>query len=82
MKVQDLPETQLWRVDATRAIIDCADGSAAALERCQAVLDQLDKEALSKGAAHARITAALSLVENNPDAAAALIGRSRCRRDG
>lgn len=72
------PPGQAWRVPATRAIIDCADGEH---DSCIAAFDELDGKAPVDGLLHARATAAMlvddadvvsELLPEHPSAASAL----------
>jgi len=72
------PPGQAWRVPATRAIIDCADGEH---EVCLGSFDELEGKAPADGLLHARATAAMlvddadvveQLLPEHPNAASAL----------
>ncbi|HJN75432.1 MAG TPA: hypothetical protein QGF58_16000 [Myxococcota bacterium] len=72
------PPGQAWRVPATRAIIDCADGEH---DTCLATFEDLDGKAPADGLLHARATAAMlvddaevvtELLPEHPSAASAL----------
>ncbi len=72
------PPGQAWRVMATRAIIDCADGET---DACLSGFTELDGKAPADGLLHARATAAMlvddgdvvaELLPDHPNAASAL----------
>lgn len=72
------PPGQAWRVPATRAIIDCADGEH---DTCLTSFDELEGKAPADGLLHARATAAMlvddsdvvsQLLPEHPNAASAL----------
>lgn len=64
------PAGQFWRVQATRAMTKCAEGSTA---ECTALLDAVQSAAPSDGYADARATAAVLLAEKDADGARALL---------
>ena len=68
--IQFPPDGQAWRIDATRALIACAEGEA---EECGKTLDRL-RGAPQAGAESARATAATLLAENDAFAAREIVG--------
>ncbi|MFT5586435.1 MAG: tetratricopeptide (TPR) repeat protein [Cognaticolwellia sp.] len=66
------PPGQAWRVRATRAILDCAEGAEDEYAACKAGFTELDGLAPADGLIHARATAA-SLIDD-PQVAVEILG--------
>jgi hypothetical protein len=71
--VQFAPDGQAWRVDATRALIACAEGEA---DLCGSILDKM-RGAPPAGAESARATAATLLAEHDAFDAREIVGDLR-----
>jgi len=65
------PGGQTWRMNATRAIVACAEGDG---PKCKSLLDGLEASAPAEGLRDARATAAILLAEKDPAAAVDLVG--------
>ena len=69
-KIALADDNQKWRIPATKAIIQCADGQA---EKCAKSLLSLKNSAPPLGLSDAKVTAARLIVKSNPEIAKQLV---------